>query len=274
MITNFETNTVYFAQGLHASSYGLASYYVKKLLDRHQIAWEELPSTQSPLHIWSRDYMPVQVDKNKFVQFRYEPDYLAYAPEYKPSISAITGSLDLQVIQSDIVLDGGNIISCGHRVILTDKVYQENPHYPRKKLRDTLSELLEADLVFIPWDKFEPYGHADGMVRYLGKGRVLLNNYCDFDRPLRSRLLSALRPHFEVLELNYGAHTEHSWAYLNFLHVGNSVFVPFLPDKLAYVAFRQIQNIFARCRVIPMPGFEKVVKQGGAVNCSTWNILK
>ena len=112
------------------------------------------------------------------------------------------------------------------------------------------------------------------MVRYVGEGRVLLNNYMDFDLSLRDRLMTALRPHFEVLELNYGAHTRHSWAYLNFLHVGDYVFIPSLTDTLAPVAFKQVQEVFATCRVIPVSGFDNIVKQGGAVNCSTWNILE
>ncbi|MBR3627092.1 MAG: hypothetical protein IKN48_12305 [Bacteroidaceae bacterium] len=44
------------------------------------IHWNFLPLTTSPLHIWTRDYMPVQVSKRKFVRFNYCPDYLKDYP--------------------------------------------------------------------------------------------------------------------------------------------------------------------------------------------------
>ena len=36
--------------------------------------------------VWVRDYMPVQVSKDRFIQFRYEPDYLMKSPAYKPDV--------------------------------------------------------------------------------------------------------------------------------------------------------------------------------------------
>lgn len=42
------------------------------------------------------------------------------------------------------------------------------------------------------------------MVRYVGPGHVLINNYTDFDELLRKKLLNALSPHFEkISELKY-----------------------------------------------------------------------
>ncbi|MBR6035419.1 MAG: hypothetical protein IKP41_00480 [Bacteroidaceae bacterium] len=93
---------------------------------RQKIAWEMLPQTSSPLHIWARDYMPVQVRKDKFVRFCYAPDYLRESPEYKPDTSAVLSELGIEVIDSDIVLDGGNVVSCGDKVILTDKIIRES----------------------------------------------------------------------------------------------------------------------------------------------------
>lgn len=69
MITHFETNKVYLAKGLSSLQYAdIASSLLSYFSNLH-IDWDELPYTQSSLHIWSRDYMPVQVNKNKFVCF-------------------------------------------------------------------------------------------------------------------------------------------------------------------------------------------------------------
>lgn len=272
MITNFETNKVYFAQGLSSPVFkNAANFLVTSFQDTH-VNWAKIPCTHSPQHIWVRDYMPVQVSRDRFVQFRYEPDYLVDNPEYKPDVHCILSQLGIDVCCSPINLDGGNIISCGNKVIMTDKIFQENPQYSPNRLIEELTELLEAEPVLIPWDTYEEYGHADGMVRYMGEGGVLLNNYCDFDKSLRKRLLTALSPHFSITELHYGTFTDMSWAYLNFLHVGQHIFVPMIEDTLGETAFRQIAEAFPNCKCHPVPNCVSIVNEGGALNCSTWNI--
>lgn len=273
MITNFETKKVYLAKGMTLEKYVDATAHLLGALHNYKIHWGFLPIATSSLHIWSRDYMPVQVSEKKFVRFNYSPDYLEDYPEYKPNTSAILAELGLHVIDSDIILDGGNVISCGDKVIMTDKIFRENPHYDQNTIVDTLSQLLEAEIVLIPEDYYDEYGHADGMVRYMGEGRVLLNNYYDFDKALRKRLLTALSPHFDITELHYDTHTNNSWAYLNFLHVGHHIFIPMMEDKLGETAFRQIADAFPQCKCYPVHRCEAIVRDGGALNCSTWNIL-
>ena len=273
MIANFDTNKVYLAKGMTSENYVDATGHLLGTLHNHKISWNFLPQTASPFHIWTRDYMPVQVSKDKLVRFNYSPDYLKDNPEYKPDTYAILSALGLQVMDSDIIIDGGNVISCGDKVIMTDKVFRENPHYDREVLIDTLSQLLEAKIVLIPEDYYDEYGHADGMVRYVGEGRVLLNNYCDFDKVLQKKMLAALSPHFDITELHYGTYTDMSWAYLNFLQVGHHIFIPIMNDKLGEMAFRQIADAFPQCKCHPVYHCESFVREGGALNCSTWNIL-
>ena len=273
MITNFDTNKVYLAKGMTSENYVDATGHLLGTLHNQKVHWEFLPLTASPFHIWTRDYMPVQISRDKFVRFNYSPDYLKDSPEYKPDTSTILSTLSLQVIDSDIIIDGGNVISCGDKVIMTDKILRENPHYERNVLIDTLSHLLEAEIVLIPEDYYDEYGHADGMVRYIGKGRVLINNYCDFDKTLRKKLLASLSPHLDIIELHYGAYTDKSWAYINFLHVGQHILIPMMDDKLGEMAFRQIADAFPQCKCHPVYHCESIVREGGALNCSTWNIL-
>jgi agmatine/peptidylarginine deiminase len=273
MITNFDTNKVYLAKGMTSENYVDATGHFLGALHNHKISWNFLPLTASPFHIWTRDYMPVQVSKDKFVRFNYGPDYLKDNPEYKPDTSAILSALGIHVIDSDIIIDGGNVISCGDKVIMTNKIFRENPHCDHEVLIDTLSQLLEAEIVLIPEDCYDEYGHADGMVRYMGEGHVLLNNYCDFDKALHKRLLNALSPHFDIIELHYGTYTDRSWAYINFMHVGHHILIPMVDDKLGEMAFRQIDDAFPQCKCHPVYHCESIAREGGALNCSTWNIL-
>lgn len=274
MITNFETNKVCFAKGITSTRYVEATRSLLALLHNHNIKWDFLPQTSSPLCIWARDYMPIQINKGKFVRFCYNPDYLQDSPEYKPKTSAILSGLGLQVLESDIILDGGNVISCGDKIIMTDKVIRENPRYSKNELVDTLTKLYEAEIVLIPEDVYEEYGHADGMVRYMGEDRVLLNDYIDFDKSLRKKLLYALNPHFNIVELHYGFYTDKSWAYINFLHIGRYIFVPMMEDKLGEMAFGQIAEAFPQCECHPVWNCDNLIKDGGALNCVSWNVLE
>lgn len=271
MLTNFDTNKVFIAQGLNSPSFSQAANSLLSALEHQHVEWGQLPCTSSPFHIWTRDYMPVQVSDKKFVRFNYTPDYLRDSPEFKPDTSVILSELGITVIDTDLVVDGGNVVSCGDKVIMTDKIFRENPHVAQSRLIDALTRLLEAEVVLIPEDVYEEYGHADGMVRYMGDGNVLLNNYCDFDKALRKRLLAALKPHFNITELHYGTFTANSWAYLNFLHVGQHIFIPMTGDRLGDAACSQIAEAFPDCQCHPIPHCESIVNQGGALNCTTWN---
>lgn len=273
MITNFETNKVFIAEGLTSMYYEDVTRRLLDAMHSYKLDWSFLPETTYPNYIWMRDYMPVQVSKEKFVRFNYSPDYLIDSPEYKPDTSAILSALGLQVIDSDIIIDGGNVISCGDKVIMTNKIFRENSNYHPHTLIDTLCQLLEAEIILIPEDYYDEYGHADGMVRYMSNGNVLLNNYCDFDKALRKKLLSALSPHFNIVELHYGTYTDKSWAYINFLHVGQHIFVPMLNDKLIGKAFTQIAEAYPECKCHQIWKCDNIVQQGGALNCCTWNIL-
>ena len=128
MLTNFQTNKVFIAKGLSSVPYSSTAYSLVTSLYNRNVACGELPYSESPFHIWARDYMPVQVNKDKFVRFNYNPDYLRNYPQYKPDTSMILFNLGIQVIISDLVIDGGNIISCGDKVIMTDKIFLENAH--------------------------------------------------------------------------------------------------------------------------------------------------
>src|SRR5271157_4880624 len=98
------------------------------LLNNLQIKYALLPQTND---IWCRDYMPVQVSKNEFVQFKYFPDYLN-AKKWRKTISdisAICKSIGLKPKVSDIKIDGGNVVRSKTKAIMTDKIFKENPEY-------------------------------------------------------------------------------------------------------------------------------------------------
>lgn len=272
MIQDSQTNKVYLAEGL--IHYKQVFNNLILALSQEQIQVEILPRTRSKKHIWARDYMPIQLSKDKFLFYEYLPDYLQDDELFIPDYEGIVNDLHLKCDATFIVLDGGNIVKCEDKVIMTDKIFQENPKWVKHALINKLEKLMKATVVLIPWDRYDIYGHADGMVRYISDDRVLLNNYADIDAGLCKRLIKALEPHFFIEKLEYGTPRcgKLSWAYLNFLHVKNCVFVPGLHAKEDQLAFEQIQHFYPDCNVIQIQGCEDLAREGGALNCISWNI--
>ena len=74
MVPGKQTNTVFLSEKLHSDErFTNSCDALVKLLDNHGIKHNFLNATKD---IWCRDYMPVQIEKGKFIQFRYEPSYL------------------------------------------------------------------------------------------------------------------------------------------------------------------------------------------------------
>ena len=273
MIQDNQTNMVYLAHGL--SHYVPVCRNLLEALHQEEIHAEFLPYTSSYKHVWARDYMPIQLEKTLVFFYQYWPDYLHGYDGYIPNVLEIIDHYHLGRIPVDIILDGGNVVGCGDKVIMTDKIFKENDWMERKEVIETLEHYLQAQIVFIPWDRYEIYGHADGMVRWIKGNRVLLNNYVQTDPCLRKRVLEALSPHFIVEELEYNVPrlSKLSWAYLNFLRVKNRIFVPGLHAMEDRIALQQIQDFYPDCMVIQVQGCEELARDGGALHCVTWNVL-
>ena len=74
MNTNRETNTVYFSELLKSDKrFSKTCQEITDILTVCQIDYSFFPKTRD---IWARDYMPIKVSEEKFIEFRYDPDYL------------------------------------------------------------------------------------------------------------------------------------------------------------------------------------------------------
>jgi agmatine deiminase len=140
--------------------------------------------------------MPVQTGPNKFIRFTYAPDYLKSKRWIKTitDTDKVCDAIGICPAKSDIVLDGGNVIRGEGLVIMTDKIFAENPAYGRADLILQLESLLDARLIIIHWEPGDFTGHADGQVRHYDDNTVLINDYPKFYQPeFQSSLISALK---------------------------------------------------------------------------------
>lgn len=99
------------------------------VLKRHGVEFRLLKGTKD---IWCKDYMPIQTESGKLIQFRYEPSYLKGNKEWEDSRSdgkEVCRLNGFEPVFSNINLDGGNVLLCSGRAIVSDKIFTENPEY-------------------------------------------------------------------------------------------------------------------------------------------------
>ena len=285
MITDAQTNFVYFSELLKTNQkYAAFCGNLTAILDKHKIAYDFLPETND---IWCRDYMPIQVSGNKFIEYRYDPDYLQAKKwrSLKSYPDLICDRTAIKTQKNDVILDGGNVVKWEDKVILTDKIIEENkPKYNQNQLIEKLKELFEVNtIILIPWYKTDDdfYGHADGMIRFIGENRVLVDGYYkslnnDFSRKfytvLKTNNLNPVELQFTVKN-----ESDYNWGYLNFLQMKDLLIVPKFDIDEDDQALDQIREVFpqyASKGQIETLDCRDIIKDGGVLNCISWTIMK
>ena len=276
MLTDNLTNSVYFSD-LLSKKCPILNTHLVDMLQKHEIPFSYLFGTKD---IWCRDFMPIQIEEDRFVFYKYTPNYLEDAPRLQTNTDKVfrAGENHLQhllqnTVAIDLVLDGGNVVKCSDTIVMTEKVFIENKDKTRSEVERILKDAFRCELLFLPWDHKEKFGHSDGIVHYAGDGKVLLTNYGDISPYYYSRFRKALEKHFEVIPLKYETKRQHarSWAYINFLQIGKLVLVPQLGLEEDEQALEQISKALPDCNIIGIPALE-AVRRGGALNCISWNI--
>ena len=283
MITDAQTNFVYFSELLKSKpEFRAFCTNITSILDRHKISYGFLPETND---IWCRDYMPVQVSEKKFIEYRYDPDYLQSKKERgnKTYPDIVCDALKVKTVKTSLILDGGNVIKSDNKVILTDKVLIENKHqFNRDQVISILKTLYKVnDIIFIPWDKEnEEYGHADGMIRFVNEKKLLINGYFQEYHPkFKKAFFSALSDHkLDYSELNYNVSSPNddlNWGYINYLQMKDLLLIPQFGIEEDQQALNQISQVFpeyAAKEQIETIDVSAIIKYGGALNCISWNV--
>lgn len=271
-ITDSDSNKVYLSSWLKDECPDFYGRFISLLQD-YGISYQVMQSTND---IWARDYMPIQIYDDHFVRYCYNPNYLQKNEEDKESftdVDSVCKELGILTYKTDLVIDGGNVVKAGKYIIMTEKVYVENSHLKPAEVRAQLCSIFHRDVIMLPWDIKEPYGHADGIIKAIDDNTVLLTNYDNFDSHYAKRFENILSKHFTVKKLSY--HLEHpnknNWAYINFLRVNDTIVIPGLDAEEDEQALQQIQSYYPECKVLQIEASE-VVEKGGALNCITWNI--
>jgi agmatine deiminase len=275
MITDDHTNLLFLSELLKGREQFLSQLI--HILNQRAITYRFLPSTND---IWALDYMPIQKDLDKFILFKYEPDYLQN-DEFiltQTNTKTVCKSIGLSTIDSNIKIDGGNVIKGNNWVILTDKIFKENADFEKNDLITELENLFEVKVIIIPQEPFDFTGHADGIVRYYNSDTVLINSYKPTDKKeFQKRLTKELRSQgLWAIEIPYNPYDNGNYdladgLYINYLQMENFILLPTFNKTEDEKAYRQFQQLFPR-QIIETVDSRDISRDGGVLNCITWNI--
>lgn len=284
MLEDKYTNIVYIADTLRTMRTDVYNRLTKLLSD----IGIEVCLLYGTKDIWCRDYMPVQVDKSLFVKYHYAPDYMWSITKYNNDItdcSDICKSLGIKYKETDLIIDGGNVVLCGNKVVMTDKVFTENRYEKGdRRLLDKLSDLFEHEVIIIPWtspgtsnpdsDK-DVFGHADGFIKYVGGHHILMSNLREQSPKQADAVREVLEGNgYSVTELSFDVaspNTDYNWAYINFLQVSNHIILPTFGIDEDQQAAAQVHLAFPSCTIHPFR-CRDLANWGGALHCITWNV--
>lgn len=279
MIVDNQTNFIYLADTLKLKYPKFCEDFQKVLKEAH-IAFSFLPNTKD---VWAVDYMPIQINENEFLQFRYHPDYLTHTIKWQKTISdtdLICEKIGLKTKKSNIILDGGNVIRNNNKVIMCDKIFLENPEIEFNKLIKQLEILFQVDkIIFIPTHPSDKIGHADGILRFYDEQTVLLNQFSNEDRKFEIACKTSLKnAEIDFIEIPYNPYQntkniDATGIYINYLEVGSKIILPIFGNPEDDVAIKQFEILFPKHQILTLESSE-LAKDGGVLNCITWNVHK
>ena len=182
-----------------------------------------------------------------------------------------------------LVIDGGNFIHNGYgTAITTNRLISENETLYIGPVKDILKkEIGIQELIILPVEPGDETGHIDGMVRFLDRETVVVSEYPEEYREGRkfmgnvAKMLKAEIKN-EPLRVINSEPVENNQRigsafgnYLNFLGVGNTIFLPQYGNDLD----EQAQQVYEQyAKVIPIErDIKKLSELGGVLNCITWN---
>ncbi len=246
------------------------------ILRKHDVEYRLLKGTKD---IWCRDYMPIQTESGKFIQFTYNPSYLKGKKEWEDSRSDVREVCKLNNIEayfSDINIDGGNVLICDGRAILSDRIFSENPDYEKDVLISELSKLLECEIIIIPAQNNDYTGHADGMVRFVDRNTILGNNLTAEYKYWRDGMQKVVTQYgLKYIDVPFFKHDDSKHPesaigiYVNYLEVNNLIVIPVFGRDEDKLAIDIIKNAFPD-KVIETINYNEVAQEGGLLNCTTW----
>lgn len=278
MINEQNKNKLYLADTLK-TKHPVFTNNLERLLQENKIDYSFLPGTKD---IWCRDYMPIQNGLGDFIKFDYSPDYLR-SKTYsitKTDVTEVCRQINVNTLVTNIVLDGGNVVHSGNKVIMCDKVLKENPNLEKHELIDCLRYLFRVNYVLlIPTHPDDIFGHSDGILRFLNNNTVLVSDYSkdapeywdDLIYTLTKYKLKIIKVPCNTSKNKYSY--DATGIYINYLQIGKHIILPSYDLTEDKIVEDQFKLLFPKHKVLCIKS-NSIAKQGGVLNCISWTIEK
>ncbi len=257
----------------------------RKYLQHHTFTNAHLIEVDEPgLDMWMRDFPPCM--PNQQIKFTYKPQYISRKQAKLDEdnfwkFANLVGLSQLQ--QSDLILEGGNIVENGvDAAITTERVFHDNPRMTKKQIIKKLEATINKKVAVVE-DPDDTTGHADGIVTFVKEDVLLIGLYDgpDDQRYYESVKRSILKvfpgltviplPSYTKKSVSHGFGSAEG-SYANSLVTNNAVYVPFFSNKTANErAFAVFQSSTDK-DVVAVEAAGKVPGLGGSVRCMSWQI--
>lgn len=287
MIQDKDTNIVYISSKLNEwKNYKDFYCQLTSIFEELEIRYARIYDTKD---IWVRDFMPIQLEQDNFLKYKYEPDYLVKIEENQPYITDCTTAskrIGIKYRETNIIIDGGNVVLCGDKIVMTNKVFTENnKEIDDKDFLHEIEQVFGHQIIIIPWHRTgkltdknaDVYGHSDGFIKYCGDSHILMSHHRDTNEDEAIQIRQILEENgYKVTEMLLSVEnpqTDWNWAYINFLQVGNNIIMPKFDIAEDIQAKRYVQTAFPYCRVRQID-CRLLAKEGGALHCISWNIKR
>jgi agmatine deiminase len=162
---------------------------------------------------------------------------------------------------------------------MTDKIFTENREIDPDALTNQIRKLLRIDqLIIVPAEPGDMFGHTDGIVRFIDEKTVLLNDYVKVDPTFGEEVESTLKKAgleivpFPYCPSNFTSYVNMSaiGCHINFLQVEGLVLVSTFSIRADEVALKIAETVFSDSKVLPID-CGTLAPEGGVLNCISWN---
>ena len=220
-------------------------------------------------HLVQGLYYLYQTDKNRFIQFNYAPGYLKGYKQLITNTKKVCKAIGIKPIHSDIILDGGNVVSSNNKAIMTSRIFKDNPGYAQDELLKKLKALLKVrEIIILPEDPDDIFGHSDGMIRFINGLTVLVNDYKKESKAFKAKFYGVIRKAgLKMVRLPYNPYIninklDATGCYINYLQIGKMIFITSFGMIEDNKAFRVFKKAFKGFKVVQEPS-NQIAKRGG-----------
>lgn len=256
------------------------NYFEKiiEILDRNRVGYDFIEGTKD---IWCRDYMPVRDGKDKLVQFQFEPSYLKGFEKLK----TITDDIRVQGAVPthrgiSLNMDGGNFVRKGNKVMISDRIFDENKLGSKASIVDSLEKFLHLEVIITPAlsSNDDMTGHSDGYARFVHEHLVLVSSLQNEHPDFRDAFKAVFKKHhLEWTEMPSFLHEDPRHknsaigCYVNYLELEDIIIFPIfeIHARTDEQALKVIRKFFPNKKVEPVV-INDIANDGGLMHCISW----